>query len=105
MDLKIDELEVGHVDGDRIRFTLTGCDLSVANTLRRVMISEVPTLAINWVQIKNNTSCLCGEGADPSLASLSALTRCGGRRVHRTQAGDGAADERARHVVPLCARL
>jgi len=34
---------------------------SIANTLRRIMISEIPTMAIEFVNIKGNTSCLHDE--------------------------------------------
>ena len=36
-------------------------DVSIANTLRRIMISEVPSMAIELVKIINNTSCLNDE--------------------------------------------
>lgn len=42
-------------------FTLSGTDLSVANSLRRVMISEVPTMAIDLVEIHVNETCLNDE--------------------------------------------
>ena len=38
-----------------IAFTLKNTDLSVANSLRRIMIAEVATLAIDLVDIENNT--------------------------------------------------
>lgn len=44
-----------------IRFELLNTDLSVANALRRIMIAEVPTMAIDIVEIKENTSALHDE--------------------------------------------
>lgn len=38
-----------------------GVDASVANALRRIMISEVPTMAIENVYIYNNTSVMHDE--------------------------------------------
>ncbi|KAI7862634.1 RNA polymerase Rpb3/Rpb11 dimerization domain-containing protein [Spinellus fusiger] len=46
---------------DRINFILSDTDLSVANSLRRVMIAEVPTVAIDMVEIETNTTVLADE--------------------------------------------
>ncbi|KAK8803279.1 hypothetical protein WA158_000973 [Blastocystis sp. Blastoise] len=46
---------------DFIKFTLSNVDVSTANTLRRVLIAEVPTLAIDLVKIYENTSPLNDE--------------------------------------------
>ncbi|CAN8075739.1 unnamed protein product [Agarophyton chilense] len=42
-------------------FSLTGTDVSMANAIRRTMISEVPTMAIDLVTVKENTSALHDE--------------------------------------------
>jgi DNA-directed RNA polymerase II subunit RPB3 len=55
------KIEITSLTGDTIQFTLSDSDASVANALRRVMIAEVPTLAIESVQFLNNTSHLCEE--------------------------------------------
>lgn len=46
---------------DRINFILQGVDISTANALRRVMIAEIPTLAIDMVDIESNTTVLADE--------------------------------------------
>lgn len=42
-------------------FKMKNVDTSIANALRRVMIAEVPTLAIELVEIENNSSMLPDE--------------------------------------------
>ncbi|KAL7752463.1 RNA polymerase II subunit 3 [Sorochytrium milnesiophthora] len=44
-----------------ISFTLQDADLSLANALRRVCIAEVPTIAIDLVEIESNSSVLVDE--------------------------------------------
>lgn len=46
---------------DSISFELVGADLSFANALRRVMIAEVPTIAIDVVEVAVNTSPMFDE--------------------------------------------
>ncbi|WWD04850.1 hypothetical protein V865_002921 [Kwoniella europaea PYCC6329] len=44
-----------------IEFDLVGVDASIANALRRVMIAEVPTIAIEEIYVWNNTSIMQDE--------------------------------------------
>lgn len=46
---------------DYARFELTGTDVSMANTLRRIMMAEVPTLCIDLVEFEENTTVLQDE--------------------------------------------
>ncbi|RKP08279.1 DNA-directed RNA polymerase [Thamnocephalis sphaerospora] len=55
------EIAIRHLDKDRVNFVLSNADLSVANALRRAMISEVPTIAIDIVQFEENTTVLADE--------------------------------------------
>ncbi len=48
-------------DSERIKFELNNVDLSYANSLRRVMMAEVPTMAIDLVEVEENTSVLADE--------------------------------------------
>lgn len=55
------KIEIQQLDKARIIFVLSNVDLSVANALRRVMIAEVPTLAIDEVNIEINNTVLHDE--------------------------------------------
>jgi len=54
-------VEILDLKDDSITFLLTKTDTSVANALRRIMISEVPTMALDLVLFENNTSVLHDE--------------------------------------------
>lgn len=55
------KVSVREIRDDYIKFELRDTDVSVANALRRVMIAEVPTLAIDLVEIAENSSVLNDE--------------------------------------------
>ena len=50
-----------HSAGETLEFKLKNVDNSVANGLRRILLSEIPTLAIDTVKISENTSVLPDE--------------------------------------------
>lgn len=54
-------IEVTHVQSDLVKFTLTNTDISVANALRRIMLAEVPAMAIDVVNIEENETVLFDE--------------------------------------------
>ncbi|MBU0530808.1 MAG: DNA-directed RNA polymerase subunit D [Nanoarchaeota archaeon] len=48
-------------NSEKMVFTLEGASLAFANALRRIMISEVPVMAVDWIDVHNNTSVLFDE--------------------------------------------
>ncbi|CDH51848.1 rna polymerase rpb3 rpb11 dimerization domain-containing protein [Lichtheimia corymbifera JMRC:FSU:9682] len=54
-------ITINSLTRDKISFILSDTDLSVANALRRVMIAEVPTVAIDMVEFETNTTVLADE--------------------------------------------
>lgn len=81
-----------------LEFDLVGCDPSFANALRRILIAEVPTVAIEHVFIVNNTSII----ADEVLAHRLGLVPLAidARALEPRSAGD-AAHERNTVVLKL----
>lgn len=49
------------VSSNRVKFDLVNVDLAFANSLRRVILAEVPTVAIELVEVEANTSVLADE--------------------------------------------
>ncbi|MFA4877888.1 MAG: DNA-directed RNA polymerase subunit D [Methanoregula sp.] len=83
------EIDFASLDNSLARFTLSGASPAFANAMRRAMIGEVPTLAIEDVRIYDNTSALFDEmlahriGLIPLTTDLSSYTTqatcsCGG---------------------------
>ncbi|XP_004238992.1 DNA-directed RNA polymerases II, IV and V subunit 3 [Solanum lycopersicum] len=55
------KIKVREVKDDFMKFELRDTDASIANALRRIMIAEVPTIAIDLVEIEVNSSVLNDE--------------------------------------------
>ena len=55
------EINIISSDSERIVFDLIGVDACIANSLRRIMLAEVPTMAIENVYIKDNTTVMQDE--------------------------------------------
>eukprot|EP00735_Rhodelphis_limneticus_P002251 TRINITY_DN13054_c0_g1::TRINITY_DN13054_c0_g1_i1::g.10663::m.10663 TRINITY_DN13054_c0_g1::TRINITY_DN13054_c0_g1_i1::g.10663 ORF type:complete len:355 (-),score=83.54,sp/O15160/RPAC1_HUMAN/53.51/3e-100,RNA_pol_A_bac/PF01000.21/3e-29,RNA_pol_L/PF01193.19/7.9e-18,Fer4_7/PF12838.2/0.051 TRINITY_DN13054_c0_g1_i1:561-1577(-) len=59
-DDKLD-IEIVSMDENDLIFDMSGVDAPIANALRRIMLSEVPTMAIEKVFIADNTSIIQDE--------------------------------------------
>lgn len=57
-DMKI---KITSLDQEKIEFDLCGVDASYANAIRRIMLDEVPSIAIEFVEIETNTSIIQDE--------------------------------------------
>mmetsp|Transcript_67117 Transcript_67117/g.143614 ORF Transcript_67117/g.143614 Transcript_67117/m.143614 type:complete len:358 (+) Transcript_67117:70-1143(+) len=55
------KIKVTHATPSLVKFTLTDTDVSMANMLRRIMLAEVPTMAIEIVNISDNDTVLFDE--------------------------------------------
>ncbi|KAK3092535.1 hypothetical protein FSP39_004078 [Pinctada imbricata] len=57
-DFRIDMIKMSH---DELEFDMVGIDAAIANAFRRILLAEVPTMAIEKVFIYNNTSIIQDE--------------------------------------------
>ncbi len=76
--------------GDKIEFLVEGINPTFANALRRIMLSEIPVLAVEWVDIYENSSVLFDEiiaqrlgliplKFDPAKFNFAEDCKCGGK--------------------------
>ncbi|OII77118.1 DNA-directed RNA polymerases I and III subunit RPAC1 [Cryptosporidium andersoni] len=59
--LKLIDIKINELTSDYINFDLIGVDAAVANALRRILLVEVPTVAIETVQIYQNSGVIQDE--------------------------------------------
>lgn len=55
------EVEILELKETEISFELSNCPVSYANAIRRIMIAEVPTMALDFADIEENSSVLHDE--------------------------------------------
>jgi hypothetical protein len=55
------KIEMNKLTDDMIEFDLVGVDAAIANALRRIMLAEVPTVAIETVWFADNMSIIQDE--------------------------------------------
>ena len=83
-------VEVQSLSAEEIVFDMIGIDAAVANAFRRILLSEVPTMAIEKVFILNNTSMIQDEvlahrlGLIPIRADPRLFRACGDEDADET---------------------
>ncbi len=91
------KIKVLNKDKSKISFLLEGSTAAFANSLRRIMMSEVPALAINWIDVNDNSSVLFDEvianrlglvpiSFDPKKMNLPEDCKCEGKGCPLCQA-------------------
>lgn len=84
-------------NAEKMEFVVEGISLSMASALRRIMVSEVSTMAVDWIDMHNNTSVLFDEMLahrigmmpikfDPTKFNLMGECKCDGKGCSLCQA-------------------
>lgn len=84
------EVKILEKNEEKMRFLVEGIDSSLAGELRRIMMTEVPTMAIEWVDFVKNDSVMRDEilasrlgliplTFDPKFYNLKSECKCGGK--------------------------
>jgi DNA-directed RNA polymerase subunit D len=68
------EIEIRKLEGDEMEFVLSGSTPAFANSLRRAMMREVPTMAVDEVEFRVNDSAMYDEIIAHRLALLPLRT-------------------------------
>lgn len=55
------KIKVTHATDELVKFTVTDTDLSVVNAIRRIILAEIPTMAIEIVNIDDNETSMFDE--------------------------------------------
>jgi DNA-directed RNA polymerase I and III subunit RPAC1 len=55
------DIQIKEASNEKLVFDMIGVDAPIANAFRRILISEVPTMAIEWISIVKNTSIIQDE--------------------------------------------
>ncbi|KAJ1908964.1 DNA-directed RNA polymerase core subunit rpc40, partial [Coemansia sp. S17] len=55
------DINIVHITPTEMEFDLIGVDASIANALRRILLAEIPTMAIETVYMINNTGIVQDE--------------------------------------------
>ena len=58
---RVPRIEVTQASAELVRFTLSDTDVSMANAIRRIILAEVPTMAIELVEMEENDTVLFDE--------------------------------------------
>ncbi|KAG9044970.1 45 kDa subunit of RNA polymerase II [Tulasnella sp. UAMH 9824] len=71
------KVRIRELKRDGVDFVLTGVDLAFANSVRRVMMADLPTVAIDLVEVESNTTALADEFIAHRLGLIPLIsTKC-----------------------------
>ncbi|CAD8087817.1 unnamed protein product [Paramecium primaurelia] len=91
-------IEILELNDEKCKFSFEG-DLSIANAIRRVMIAEVPVMAIHFVDIIENTSPLSDEFLAQRLGLIPLVSYDADSKMYDWEADADSIDDQKIKVV------
>ncbi|XP_070697146.1 DNA-directed RNA polymerases I and III subunit RPAC1 [Pempheris klunzingeri] len=96
-------IDVVHLDESSMEFDMVGIDAAIANAFRRVLLAEVPTMAIEKVFIYNNTSIVQDEVLAHRLGLIP--IRADPRLFEYRNSGEESAEEEGSEIDTIQLQL
>ncbi|KAM9345212.1 DNA-directed RNA polymerases I and III subunit RPAC1 [Symphorus nematophorus] len=96
-------IDVVHLDESSMEFDMVGIDAAIANAFRRILLAEVPTMAIEKVFIYNNTSIVQDEVLAHRLGLIP--IKADPRLFEYRNAGEEAAEEEGSEIDTIQLQL
>ncbi|KAF7663560.1 hypothetical protein LDENG_00207400, partial [Lucifuga dentata] len=96
-------IDVVQLDESSMEFDMVGIDAAIANTFRRILLAEVPTMAVEKVFIYNNTSIIQDEVLAHRLGLIP--IRADPRLFEYRNAGEESAEEEGSEIDTIQLQL
>ncbi|XP_047458504.1 DNA-directed RNA polymerases I and III subunit RPAC1 isoform X1 [Mugil cephalus] len=96
-------IDVVHLDESSMEFDMVGIDAAIANAFRRILLAEVPTMAIEKVFIYNNTSIVQDEVLAQRLGLIP--IKADPRLFEYRNAGEDSAEEEGSEIDTIQLQL
>ncbi|XP_026165999.1 DNA-directed RNA polymerases I and III subunit RPAC1 isoform X2 [Mastacembelus armatus] len=96
-------IDIVHLDENTMEFDMVGIDAAIANAFRRILLAEVPTMAIEKVFIYNNTSIVQDEVLAHRLGLIP--IRADPRLFEYRNTGEGSAEDEGSEIDTIQLQL
>nr|XP_020463266.1 DNA-directed RNA polymerases I and III subunit RPAC1 isoform X2 [Monopterus albus] len=96
-------IDIVHLDENNMEFDMVGIDAAIANAFRRILLAEVPTMAIEKVFIYNNTSIVQDEVLAHRLGLIP--IKADPRLFEYRNTGDESAEEEGSEIDTIQLQL
>lgn len=103
--IKTTDIEIISLNQEDIVFDLIGVEPPLANALRRILIAEIPTMAIEKVNMWQNTSIIPDENLAHRVGLIPIKADPAFFEYHERESQEGEQDETERYTEKDCIKF